>query len=453
MEDDDYLRDLMRGGGSDTDDESEDGRPAPGASARGGGIDVRAGAFAALALGGVHGSESSESESESESDADSDADSDVEGGDAEGSGSGPEDTAENGWTWSTGAAPGATLARGATAKKKKPILMPGEKLSLKKRHMAELRAARAEARNGWTPEDVERELESMVAAGRREWTPPGGGVRAADAKIIARLARCYPNLRCDSQTSAASGRKKRAYVTVVNLAHPYHGGAEVDAERGAVSGRGRALGGGGTAAAATATTSSSLADGEIHPAAAEATRAAKIAAPVPTREEFLADPVRLARLARFLGRGRVEGTAKSSGSSRGGRTGSDSRGGAGRGGVDTAVHRTRGPLARRAPVFNSAGVVDGIGDGGVARAEEEEEVGEATEATEDGEQRTARHPSSYAADFGAFEAHTTGFGSRLMRRMGYVEGGGLGPEGRGISEPVSQSLRPKNLGLGATGAG
>ena len=109
MEDDDYLRDLMRGGGSDTDDESEDGRPAPGASARGGGIDVRAGAFAALALGGVHGSESSESESDAESDADSDADSDDEGGDAEGSGSGPEDTAENGWTWSTGAAPGASL--------------------------------------------------------------------------------------------------------------------------------------------------------------------------------------------------------------------------------------------------------------------------------------------------------------------------------------------------------
>ena len=101
----------------------------------------------------------------------SDSDSDVEGGGAEGSGSGPEDTAENGWTWSTGAAPGATLARGATAKKKKPILMPGEKRSLKKRHMAELRAARAEARNGWTPEDVKRELESMVAAGRREWTP------------------------------------------------------------------------------------------------------------------------------------------------------------------------------------------------------------------------------------------------------------------------------------------
>ena len=107
-------------------------------------------------------------------------------------------------------------------------------------------------------------------------------------------------------------------------------------------------------------------------------------------------------------------------------------------------------------MFNSAGVVDGIGGGGVARAEEEEEVGEVGEdddTTDRKEERNARHPSSYAADFSAFEAHTTGFGSRLMRRMGYVEGGGLGPEGRGISEPVSQSLRPKNLGLGATGAG
>ena len=171
MDDDDYLRDLMRGGGSDSDDDSEDGRPAPGASARGGGVEE--GAFAALALGSVHGSESSSSSSSSSP---SDSDADVEGGDASGSGSGPEDAAENGWTWSTGAAPGATLARGATAKKKKPILMPGEKRSLQKRHMAELRAARAEVRNGWTPQDVKRELESMVAAGRREWTPPGGGV-------------------------------------------------------------------------------------------------------------------------------------------------------------------------------------------------------------------------------------------------------------------------------------
>ena len=452
MDDDDYLRDLMRGGGSDSDDDSEDGRPAPGASARGGGVEE--GAFAALALGGVHGSESSSSSSSSSSPSDSDAD--VEGGDASGSGSGPEDAAENGWTWSTGAAPGATLARGATAKKKKPILMPGEKRSLKKRHMAELRAARAEVRNGWTPQDVKRELESMVAAGRREWTPPGGGVRAADAKIIRKLARCYPNLRCDSETSAASGRKKRAYVRVVNLAHPVnHGGAEVDAERGAFSGRGRALGGGGDGGGDDGDGS---AISEINPAASA--RAAEIAAPVPTREKFLADPVRLARLARFLGRGRVEGTAGEGTAVSGAAASGPSRRGAGRGGVDGRGNRTRGRLAGHAPVFSSAGIVDGDGDGDEKSApgdgdgeDENQNQNQNQNQNGSGMDRAPRHPSSYAADFGAFEAHTTGFGSRLMRRMGYVEGGGLGPNGRGISEPVSQSRRPKNLGLGATGAG
>ena len=449
MDDDDYLRDLMRGGGSDSDDDSEDGRPAPGASARGGGVEE--GAFAALALGGVHGSESSSSSS---SPSPSDSDADVEGGDASGSGSGPEDAAENGWTWSTGAAPGATLARGATAKKKKPILMPGEKRSLKKRHMAELRAARAEVRNGWTPQDVKRELESMVAAGRREWTPPGGGVRAADAKIIRKLARCYPNLRCDSETSAASGRKKRAYVRVVNLAHPVnHGGAEVDAERGAFSGRGRALGGGGGDGNDDGNLGSAIS--EINPAASA--RAAEIAAPVPTREKFLADPVRLARLARFLGRGRVEGTAGEGAAVSGAAASGPSRRGAGRGGVDGRGNRTRG-LAGHAPVFSSAGIVDGDGDEKSAPGDGDGDDGDQNQNQNQnqnvsGADRAPRHPSSYAADFGAFEAHTTGFGSRLMRRMGYVEGGGLGPNGRGISEPVSQSRRPKNLGLGATGAG
>ena len=109
-------------------------------------------------------------------------------------------------------------------------------------------------------------------------------------------------------------------------------------------------------------------------------------------------------------------------------------------------------LVGRAPVFSSAGVgLHGIGGGGAEEAGEEEGDGEEDETRRS--RRAARHPSSYAADFGAFEAHTTGFGSRLMRRMGYVEGGGLGPEGRGVAEPVSQSRRPKNLGLGATGAG
>ncbi|KAJ9557786.1 hypothetical protein OSB04_012400 [Centaurea solstitialis] len=54
-------------------------------------------------------------------------------------------------------------------------------------------------------------------------------------------------------------------------------------------------------------------------------------------------------------------------------------------------------------------------------------------------------PSSY----GAFEMHTTGFGSRMMAKMGYVDGGGLGKDGSGIAEPIQVIQRPKSLGLGA----
>ncbi|KAL7589963.1 hypothetical protein Lser_V15G37914 [Lactuca serriola] len=54
-----------------------------------------------------------------------------------------------------------------------------------------------------------------------------------------------------------------------------------------------------------------------------------------------------------------------------------------------------------------------------------------------------------APNYGAFEMHTTGFGSRMMAKMGYVDGGGLGKDGRGISEPIEAIQRPKSLGLGA----
>ncbi|KAD1501666.1 hypothetical protein E3N88_42716 [Mikania micrantha] len=58
--------------------------------------------------------------------------------------------------------------------------------------------------------------------------------------------------------------------------------------------------------------------------------------------------------------------------------------------------------------------------------------------------KSVAHSSSY----GAFEMHTTGFGSRMMAKMGYVDGGGLGKDGRGISEPIEVIQRPKSLGLG-----
>lgn len=54
------------------------------------------------------------------------------------------------------------------------------------------------------------------------------------------------------------------------------------------------------------------------------------------------------------------------------------------------------------------------------------------------------------AGFGGFEKHTTGFGSRIMAKWGFVgEGAGLGRADQGIAEPIRAVQRPKNRGLGA----
>lgn len=59
-----------------------------------------------------------------------------------------------------------------------------------------------------------------------------------------------------------------------------------------------------------------------------------------------------------------------------------------------------------------------------------------------------KHASS-SIKHGAFELHTTGFGSKMMAKMGYVEGCGLGKDGQGMAEPIEVLQRPKSLGLGA----
>ncbi|CAN0841451.1 Zinc finger CCCH-type with G patch domain-containing protein [Linum grandiflorum] len=49
---------------------------------------------------------------------------------------------------------------------------------------------------------------------------------------------------------------------------------------------------------------------------------------------------------------------------------------------------------------------------------------------------------------GAFELHTKGFGSKMMAKMGYIEGAGLGKDGQGMAAPIEAIQRPKSLGLG-----
>ena len=56
-------------------------------------------------------------------------------------------------------------------------------------------------------------------------------------------------------------------------------------------------------------------------------------------------------------------------------------------------------------------------------------------------------------EFGAFEKHTTGFGSRMLAKMGFQgQGSGVGKSGEGIAEPLTAKTRAKRIGLGAFGA-
>ncbi|XP_055910969.1 zinc finger CCCH-type with G patch domain-containing protein [Eupeodes corollae] len=56
---------------------------------------------------------------------------------------------------------------------------------------------------------------------------------------------------------------------------------------------------------------------------------------------------------------------------------------------------------------------------------------------------------SYAADqpLGAWEKHTKGIGSKLMSKMGYITGTGLGWNGEGIVTPVSAQILPPGKSL------
>jgi G patch domain-containing protein 2 len=56
---------------------------------------------------------------------------------------------------------------------------------------------------------------------------------------------------------------------------------------------------------------------------------------------------------------------------------------------------------------------------------------------------------SKTPSFGAFEKHTKGFGSKMMTRMGFVEGKGLGKDSQGIVNPLVAVRRRKARGLGA----
>jgi hypothetical protein len=63
-------------------------------------------------------------------------------------------------------------------------------------------------------------------------------------------------------------------------------------------------------------------------------------------------------------------------------------------------------------------------------------------------QNTAKAFVKIDKDFAAFERGTKGIGSKLLMKMGYIPGQGLGKGGSGIVKPIDVKLRPSGAGLG-----
>ena len=51
--------------------------------------------------------------------------------------------------------------------------------------------------------------------------------------------------------------------------------------------------------------------------------------------------------------------------------------------------------------------------------------------------------------FGEWQAHTSGFGSKYLQKLGYQEGKGLGKNQQGILNPISLAILPSNTSLDA----
>lgn len=116
-----------------------------------------------------------------------------------------------------------------------------------------------------------------------------------------------------------------------------------------------------------------------------------------------------------------------------------------------------GPSGKEGGVGEGVGPAGGMGPAGGAGAGAgpEEKAFEGKDAASDvvlGASERKKKGKTVAAGhgFGAFEKHTSGFGSKMLAKMGFQgEGSGVGKGGAGIAVPIEAEMRAKRVGLGA----